>query len=336
MRKSIFYIAILLFLFGTNALAQDPQFSQFYSAPIYLNPAFAGNTTQGRVVLNYRNQWPALPAKFVSYAASFDYNFADLNSGVALALQQDRAGSAGLRYTNAAIHYAYDLRITRSLAFKPGLYLSYTFRDINYNELVFGDQIIYDNNTSLSASQFTAEPVRYPDVGTGFLFYTRNFWGGMAFHHVNRPNQSLISQEARLPMRFSMHAGYNLALKKNVKNKEISSFTFVANFKSQGKWDQLDLGTYFRYKIVTSGLFYRGVPLFKRNGFGYPNHDALVALLGVEYKDFSFGYTYDLTISRLVTDSGGAHEISLIYEFASDRAKRKSRRSRFKIPCAKF
>src|SRR5688572_33466757 len=28
--------------------AQDPQFSQFYAAPLYLNPAFAGSTNQAR------------------------------------------------------------------------------------------------------------------------------------------------------------------------------------------------------------------------------------------------------------------------------------------------
>jgi hypothetical protein len=38
----------------------------------------------------------------------------------------------------------------------------------------------------------------------------------------------------------------------------------------------------------------------------------------------------------LITNSGGAHEISVIYEIASDRKKRKRRRSRFIIPCAKF
>ncbi len=334
MRSALLIVSMVCVALALKA--QDPQFSQFYSAPIYLNPAFAGNTLQGRTVLNYRNQWPALPAKYVSFAASFDYNFADLNSGVALALQQDRAGSAGLRYTNVALHYAYTLRVSRKLAFKPGIYYSFTFRDIDYAELVFGDQLIYNNPASLSASQFSAEPVRYPDLGAGGLFYMRNWWAGVSFHHVNQPNQSLIDQEARLPMRFSMHGGYNLILTQNVKKKEISSLTFVANYKSQGRWDQLDFGTYFKYKIVTAGMFYRGVPIFKNNGFGYPNHDAVIALLGVEYMQIAFAYSYDLTVSRLITDSGGAHEVSLVYEFANDRAKRRRRRSRFLIPCAKF
>lgn len=327
---------IAFVLFAEVVLAQDPQFSQFYSAPIYMNPGFAGNTVQGRAVVNYRNQWPAMPGKFVSYAASFDYNFADLNSGLALAFQQDRAGSAALRYTNIALQYSYTINITRKLAFKPGVYFSYTMRDINQQDLLFGDQIIYNNPVSASVNQFDAQRIRYPDLGAGGIVYQRNWWGGIAFHHINRPNQSLLEDEVRLPMRFSMHGGYNYVLKQNAKKKEISSVTAVAHYKAQGKWDQFDIGVYYRFKIVTAGMFYRGLPGIKRNGYTQPNHDALVALLGFEYSELAFGYSYDLTISKLITNSGGAHEISLIWEFASERKKRKRRRTRFLIPCAKF
>ena len=135
-------------------------------------------------------------------------------------------------------------------------------------------------------------------------------------------------------MRFSLHGGYNYVIKQNVKKQQISGLTFVGHYKAQGKWDQLDLGTYYRFKIITAGVHYRGIPLLKRNGYTQPNHDALVGLLGFEYNDFAFAYSYDLTISKLIADSRGAHEISLIWEFASEKQKRK--RSRFMIPCAKF
>lgn len=327
---------LIFMLVGCGRLwAQDPQFSQFYSAPIYMNPAFAGNTVQARAVVNYRNQWPAMPGQFVSYAASFDYNIDELNSGLALAVQHDKAGSAALQYTNISLSYSYTIRVSRTLAVKPGMYFSYTFRDVNQGELVFGDQLIYDNPISGSVNQFTAEPVRYPDLGFGYIAYQKHWWGGMAFNHVNRPNQSLIDQEVRLPMRFSMHGGYNYVIKQNVKKKEISSVTVVAHYKAQAKWDQLDVGAYFKYKVLTTGLYYRGLPL-KSNKYEQPNADAVIAMLGFEYKDFAMAYSYDLTVSKLITNSGGAHELSMIWELASERKKRKRRRSRFLIPCAKF
>ncbi|MFT4523977.1 MAG: hypothetical protein ACI85F_000118, partial [Bacteroidia bacterium] len=53
-----------------ESLAQDPQFTQFYANPLYLNPAFAGSKRCPRVVMNYRNQWPAISGTFVTYSAS--------------------------------------------------------------------------------------------------------------------------------------------------------------------------------------------------------------------------------------------------------------------------
>ncbi|MEX2597516.1 MAG: PorP/SprF family type IX secretion system membrane protein [Salibacteraceae bacterium] len=331
-----FLLLISMLLFFESLMSQDPQFSQFYSAPLYMNPGFAGNTVQARAVMNYRNQWPAMPGKFISYAASFDYNIDQLNSGVALAMQQDRAGSAGLRYSNIAAQYSYTIRISRWVAAKPGISFSYSFRDINRDQLIFGDQLIYDNPTSASQTAFTTEPVRYPDLGAGGILYGRTWWVGSALHHINRPNQSLIALESRLPMRFSFHGGYKLTLRKNVKKKEVSSVTLVGHFKSQGKWDQFDFGTYFKYKVITTGIYYRGLPGFKRNGYNQPNHDAIAILAGFEYKNLAFGYSYDLTISKLATNSGGAHEVSIIIEMASDRNKRKRSRSKYIIPCAKF
>lgn len=322
-------------LVSGGARAQDPQFSQFYSAPFHLNPGFAGNTIQGRFVLNYRHQWSAMPGKFVSYGASFDYNVEDMNSGFAFAAQQDRAGSAGLRFTTLQAMYAYNLRLSRKVAVRPGLAIGYTMRDINQNELVFGDQIVYDNPTSGSQNLFSTEPVRYPDFGTGLVAYGRQWWAGAAAHHLNQPNQSLLDDEVRLPARFSLHTGYNLALKRNVRKQQIAGLTFVGHYKAQAKWDQLDLGTYYRYKVLTAGLHYRGLAI-KRTGYRQPNHDAVVVLLGCELKDFAVGYSYDLTVSKLVTNSGGSHEVSMIWELASERKKRKRARSRYVIPCAKF
>ena len=71
------YKAIILMIFGICAglNAQDVQFSQFYAAPLYLNPAFAGSAELARAGINYRNQWPSYPTNFVTYSGFFDYYF---------------------------------------------------------------------------------------------------------------------------------------------------------------------------------------------------------------------------------------------------------------------
>jgi len=54
--------------------AQDPHFSQFFSSPLTLNPAFTGKFFGTyRVAGNYRNQWPTINNAFTSATASIDF-----------------------------------------------------------------------------------------------------------------------------------------------------------------------------------------------------------------------------------------------------------------------
>ncbi|MGD1847701.1 MAG: PorP/SprF family type IX secretion system membrane protein, partial [Salibacteraceae bacterium] len=225
----------------------------------------------------------------------------------------------------------------RKQAMRFGMNLGYTIRDLNFSELLFGDQLISGAPTtsSTAASNYRGQVVTYADIGAGVLYYTRRAWFGFAGHHLNQPNQSLLSGESRLPLKYSLHAGWNFTLKKDRRRNPISSLIVSGNYKAQLRWDQLDIGAYFNYGLFVTGLWYRGIPV-KRLEPEIQNNDAIVVLAGFKWNDFRFGYSYDLTISRLVTNSGGAHEISLIYEHASPSKKRKKARSRFLVPCAKF
>src|ERR1700757_2967921 len=64
----------LILCFGTILRAQDPHFSQFFSSPLTLNPAFTGkfNGTV-RIAGNYRNQWPTINRAYQTGTASVDF-----------------------------------------------------------------------------------------------------------------------------------------------------------------------------------------------------------------------------------------------------------------------
>ena len=72
--KKIYLSVLMVATFAGDALAQDPEFTQFYAAPLYLNPAFAGTARCPRIAMNYRNQWPALSGTFITEAFSYDQN----------------------------------------------------------------------------------------------------------------------------------------------------------------------------------------------------------------------------------------------------------------------
>lgn len=337
MKKLLMIIAFLA-LYSKMA-GQDMQYSQFYAAPLYINPAFTGSTIQHRFILNYRNQWPSIPGVFESYHASYEYNAAKLNSGFGLIFNREEAGSFGLTTDMVALSYAYRFRLNRKTALQTGLKMGYAFRGIDFDKLVFNDQL--ESNSSLTADQdaFLNENVSYPDISWGILLYGNNYWFGSSVNHINQPDQSLINEGSQsiLPIKYTAQAGYRFQLSGSAVNTRNNREVFTAvHYKSQGTFDQLDLGAYYSHNPFVFGFWYRGIPIGKQNEANSLNHDAFVALVGLNIPDrnLRIGYSYDVTVSRLLSDSGGAHEISIIYEAASRRQKRKNRR--FLVPCAKF
>jgi len=329
----LYYFFLIVGL--TNALdsfGQDPQFSQFYANSLYLNPALTGNTTEYRLATTYRNQWPSIPGAFVSNTASFDYNLEKANSGFGLLFTRDKAGSGGLSFTNVGLSYAYYIPLSRQVSLRAGMRFSYTFRKVDYSKLVFGDQIARGGApTSIESLQ---DGINYADISSGLLLsHSEKYWLGIAVNHINRPNYALVGFESGLPINFSVHGGWNFEIEKKGVVSSPTTFRLLFHYKSQQDWDQLDLGGYYEKYNVFFGAWYRGLQGFKSYE-GYANNDALVLLLGYKSGDIKIGYSYDITISKLVSASGGAHEISLIYETASKRKKRRKRK--FIVPCAKF
>lgn len=348
MRNRILVIIILILSVQRFVGAQDIQYSQFYAAPLYLNPAFTGASQQARAGINYRKQWPAIEATFTTYSAYFDYHFIDYNASVGMLVNRDQEGLAGLNSTSAAALFSYSLYLTDWLAFTPGVQAGYYYRSINFGALTFGDQ--FDPNTgqliynSTNENFSTGFSKGFFDISTGGLFYTRNIWLGISWHHLNRPVQSLINENDQLPWKFSFHGGIKFHLDQGIPdydNPREKSITPTFQYKKQGPFDQIDLGLYFTTEPLVFGMWYRGVPFKVVNGV--VNNEAIVFQLGIIKKGYRnsapdemhIGYSYDYTISGLGAGTGGAHEFSLSYSW-SMRDPRKPPREKMYLPCPQF
>src|SRR5687767_2834228 len=114
-------VFIVGFLTCLSGMAQDPEFSQYYAAPLYLNPAFAGTASDHRFIANHRNQWPNITNGFVTYALSYDYNLEHLNSGLGILLMTDKAGTANLKSTGLNFQYAYKVNLAGKWILSSGL-----------------------------------------------------------------------------------------------------------------------------------------------------------------------------------------------------------------------
>jgi type IX secretion system PorP/SprF family membrane protein len=325
------YIFIFLIFMQSVLLCQDLHLTQFYSNPLYLNPAFTGANVCNRFGLVYRNQWPKISNGYVSYILTGDHYMPKMKSGVGLVLANDVAGSGQLRTTNALLSYAYETNLNKELAVRAGIQAGMGVKSVNMNSLLFGDQIARGGN--VSTIETPAQSKYYFDSNAGVLFYSSTFYIGVSAFHLNRPNESLMGAEAKLPVKYSVHGGVKKVLNDaGRKDKYMNTYiTPVVHYRHQEKFDQLDVGFYISKSHVNVGAWYRGIPLVKAYKPGYPNNDAVAFLFGITTDKFNFGYSYDFTISKLASFTNGAHEVSLTYQYC-----KKKKTKRILVSCPKF
>lgn len=300
-----------------SAQAQDPVFSQFYNAPLVLNPAFAGVADHPVVSLTYRNQWPNLGNIYRTYSATYDQYIDKYKSGVGLAILSDDQGEGSLKSLKISGLYSYGIRIDRDHRLKIGAGLGFVQQRIDWSRLIFGDQIdeglgvITQGGSVIPSSEqnFGLNSITYIDVSAGFLLTTPLYYVGMSIDHLNSPNQSFLTDSSvgsNLPLRFSVHGGVQINFDRGNKRDEGSFITPNILFEKQGDFYQVNVGAYTSLKSIFVGLWYRNA---------WSNNDALITSIGVKQGPFKIGYSFDYTISDLTIDSGGTHEIGILINF---------------------
>lgn len=347
MRRTIKYltITVLSFFMGLNIsiAQQDIQFSQFYATSLYQSPAFAGGAHLDRAILHERLQWMAIDGRFHTSLASFDTYFPEYKSGVGGYFLRDVQGTKNIRSLQAALQYAYELHINDTWAVRLGLQAEFVQRSLNYSVLTFPSQ--FDGTNASDPGFNGASPLdgrenrNYADFGTGALFYSDAMWFGANVHHLNTPNQSFIGGDVPLAMKYSFTGGYQIRFKNDkdllFRDHPTSYFimpTFL--YKSQDKFDQVDIGVYVIYDHLLTGAWYRGIPVKKFDGI--QNNESFVIMFGWELKQvFDIRYSHDFVVSSLSQPSartGGSHEINialLLHQAFKNKGSQRMKR----LPC---
>lgn len=332
--KSFSKIVVLLFsLIANFSFAQDIHLTQFYAAPLYLNPAFTGANVCTRVALSYRNQWPGISTAYKTYMVGADHFIQKKHLGIGLLVANDEAGSAQLKNSFILPSAAYEINLDRNTSVRLGVQPGIGMRSVNYSKFLFGDQIARGDNGPSVDNQIRSKV--YFDANAGVLLYNNNYYLGLAVFHLNKPNVSLLDDKSRLPMKYTMQGGFTHRISSpRVRDKFKHKFVSMAfHARGQNKFDQLDIGAYYSQYLFTVGIWYRGIPLIKSYKPGYANNDAMSIIVGYKMDRISIGYSYDFTVSKLAGQTNGAHEITLGYQYCPPRKKVSPRR---RVACAKF
>jgi type IX secretion system PorP/SprF family membrane protein len=312
-------LCVLIMVLPLISIGQDHIYSQFYNAPIYLNPALTGQF-EGDIRFNalYRNQWTGLASDFSYMSASADLNLHQINSGLGIIFNRSSEGTAYLVKNNIAASYSYIIdgdNFTLSFGLQAGV----TNQKLNWDKLVFGDQIDINSGYipgSVSGAERPAIDSRfYLDANAGANLVYGKFMLGLATHHLNRPDESLSGFQAKLPLRVSANLSYKVTLIPDQYDRDGSYLIPSVVMYKQGNVNSFSVGTQYKYAGINAGIWYR-------NGGNSNGNDAIVFSVIFDIfnrktngEKFRLGISHDATTSKInYSNTGGTSEIGVGYE----------------------
>lgn len=320
MRLRIIHILVLLTA-CIQVSAQDVNFSQFYSNPVNVNPAFVGMSKKIRVISNYRIQWPNLPSVYVSNSLSLDAYVPAINTGIGLRVLTDNQAKSLFGTTMFSMFLSQSVRMNRKWNMALGVELAYFQKRLNWNLINFEDQIdprygfLFPTNETFGRNSFSNL-----DISSGLILHSDKTFFGLSLNHLTQPKEQFsIQSERKLPMRLSVHAGHSF-IYDDYHGTEI---TFMPKFiyQYQGGFHEVNLGMNVQKSSVYGGIWYRW-------------NDAMIFVTGIQIKALRVAYSLDLNVSRL-SRSGGAHEFSLLWEVKKIKAFKKKKAGMVPV-CPKF
>src|SRR6188474_1560310 len=73
MKKLKQFVVYVFVMIAIQSKAQDPNFSQFFSSPLNINPALTANiNADWRAIANFRNQWIGPASPYITGTISYD------------------------------------------------------------------------------------------------------------------------------------------------------------------------------------------------------------------------------------------------------------------------
>jgi type IX secretion system PorP/SprF family membrane protein len=337
--STLFALALTL-----NATAQDPQFIQFYNAPMQLNPAMTGvHPGKWRVVANYREQWNSIldTRPFRTMSASFDARTrigkGDYFAYGVTALRDQAGKSAYLRQTgDFSVSYLKQLDGSRYRSYDQyligGAQVGLGQHTMDYQNLWFSSQfntITEQVDETINSGEIISDKSGvYMNINAGLMWYAvmddnQSLYFGGSLHHVNAPKVSFIAAdgEESMDMKWVVHAGgelpfnhyFSILPAAAVIGQGPSLFSlFGANFRYTNRdWKEL---------AIRAGAWGHLVKDVNKS-IALP---AVTFTAILEMERWNIGVSYDVNTNQLAppTNSRGAFELSLIYYHPATRREK--------------
>ncbi|MDR2475415.1 MAG: type IX secretion system membrane protein PorP/SprF [Bacteroidales bacterium] len=290
-------VFIVCFLIAGQLYAQfDAQFSQYWAIENYFNPAKAGTErNKAHLTALHKMQWLGMPgaprSTFIAGEAAID--FLGKTHGVGASFFNEKIGLFSISTVSA--QYAYKLKLfsgTLSLGLEGGL----CTLSFDGSSLYTPSGSDYHNPSDAGIPQSEVSG-RKLNVNFGMRYSTEYWYAGLSSTRLTEPsfdfNETASTYTGRI---YYLTAGGNIQLSNPL-------YQFQPSFlvKSDLLLTQID---------ATVRLLYND---FIWGGLSYRWKEALIFVIGLNFKNIKAGYSYDYSTTRLAKISSGSHEITLSY-----------------------
>jgi len=284
--RLLFTLVLLLCIFSGTLQAQvDPLYSQYLNNPFLINPAYTGMNNYMNLMAGYRKQWAGFDGSPTTLFATGHTSLFDNRMGVGLIISQDQVGEN----TNTFIQGTY----------------AYKVRFDDYRYISFGLQAGIMNFRSDNSELNIADPtdplfnanqnVISPSFGAGVIYRTDNLFLGLSVPRMLKTSETYDDVTAALyTQHFYGFASYVFLLSNRVKLKPAVLVRAVSGSP---------LSTDLNFQFNIDERYAIGALTRNFNTYGL--------LAQIKFKDFRFGYVFEMPTNQSVGTRFTSHEITL-------------------------
>lgn len=273
---------------------QLTQYTQYVFNHFSVNPAVAGSKECLDVRLGVRQQWVGFEgaprtgwASLHGMLRSRKKPYVTNRHGIGAFAEADNAGNWG--YSRFLLAYAYHIEMMDDTYLAFGAFAGVQQMKFDLGNVIAGDF----NDPALEGG--SASVLVMPEITPGIWWYNRNAWAGLSIHNALGNRIGDIGVDSRLSRHFMISGGYRykfgprMALIPSTLIKKAGGSPLAIDVNVMAEWNR------------TLAL-----------GVGYRGGDAVTLLMRLTFlKYIQFGYSYDLTTSKLRISSSNTHEFIL-------------------------
>ncbi len=295
-------ISLLLTFFISNfGFAQDlfPVYTDYYADNMYLiHPANAGIGDCTKIRLTARRQWLDYSDAPQFQTLSFHTSMGEKN-GLGVILFNDKNGYHS--QVGAKITYAHHIDLSTYLEKNQlsfGLSLTSFSNFLDTSDFIIDDPIVFD--------QMKNKYYHNADFGLSYRYF--DFFSHISITNILKTDLFYNYENEPVDlMQYIASFGYNIKLNYNLKFEPSTMIRYV-NY-TQEKFLDLNLKANYSYE---NSEFWGGVSYHK--GFnidGLEDSNYLTSLVGINYNNFVFSYSFTFQHNNTIFPKGDFHQITV-------------------------